>query len=115
MCLPFLIALMIDRGRIDPRCFTPEYFADPALLALAARVTIVADGNLDPNAMSPQHLTVALREGVIELDVPHTLGSPEAPLSATQAASKYALCRDLAHDGCDPRIFSDPLAYLLDR
>ena len=114
LCLPFLIALMIDHGRIDPRWFTAEHFADPALLALAARVTIVADGNRDPNAMSPQHLNVGLRDGAIEMAVPHTLGSPEAPLSAAQATAKYDLCRELAPDGCDPRIFSDPLAYLLD-
>lgn len=112
LCAPFLAALMLTDGRIDPRRFTPETFADPALLDLAARVTLVDDGNTDLNALAPQHLTVVLRDGgTIERAIPATLGAPDAPLSPGQAAAKRDLARALAGDIADPRLFDAPLAY----
>jgi hypothetical protein len=67
------------------------------------------DNNSDGNALSPQRLVIDDQEIVIA----HTLGSPVAPLSPTQAAQKHDLCRVLADD-CDPHIFDDPLSYATD-
>ncbi len=112
LCLPFLTALMLTDGRIDPRRFTPEYMGDPALVRLAARVTLVADGNDDPNALFPQALTVSLTSGERRTHlVKATLGSPANPLSQAQTVAKADLARELAPLGHDPRLFSDPLAY----
>lgn len=107
LCLPLLAALMLREGRIDPRRFGPETFVDPDVAALAARVSVVVDGNPDPNALSPQRLVV---DGE-EILIPHTLGSPEAPLDAAQAAAKRDLARALAPAATDARIFDSPLAY----
>ena len=83
LCLPFLAALMLTDGLIDPRQFTPASFADPALAALAGKVRLVADSNPDPNALFPQELRLTLGTGETRLiAIPHTLGSPDAPLSA---------------------------------
>ncbi len=115
LCLPFLAGLMLRDGRIDPRCFTPAQFADPSLLAFAARVTLVDDGNPDPNALFPQAITLKLGNGHTQrIAIPATLGSPDAPLSPAQAAAKLALARDLASPGADPRLFTDPLGYFTD-
>jgi 2-methylcitrate dehydratase PrpD len=114
LCLPLLCALMLRDGRIDPRRFTAETFADPVIQELAAMVSIELDGSADGNALSPQRLVVAYADGGSDdILIPHTLGSPDAPLSPTQAAQKYDLCRVLAGD-CDPRIFNDPLSYATD-
>lgn len=107
LCGQFLAALMLTDGRIDPRRFAPEAFADPALAGLATDITILADDNPDPNALSPQTLIAGDRE----LFIPATLGSPSAPLSTTQQAAKIALARDLARADCDPRLFDDPLIH----
>ncbi|MFN3945129.1 MAG: MmgE/PrpD family protein [Allosphingosinicella sp.] len=105
LCLPFLAAQMIERGRIDPR----ETAASPDL---AARIVVHPDGSADPNAMTPQTIILVLKDGRrIERRVEHVLGSPEAPLSSAQAGAKYALARELAGDGGDPRPFDDPLGY----
>jgi 2-methylcitrate dehydratase PrpD len=107
LCLPFLTALMLRTGRVDPRRFTPENFADPLLREIAATLTIKVDDNPDPNALSPQRLVIDDES----IDIPHTLGSPDAPMDARQAAQKRDLCEVLAGTIPDRRLFDDPLAY----
>lgn len=115
LCLPFLAGLMLRDGRIDPRSFVADQFADPALLAFAERVTLVDDGNPDPNALFPQAITLNFADGRQQrIAIPATLGSPDAPLSSAQTAAKLALARTLASPACDARIFVDPLAYFTD-
>jgi 2-methylcitrate dehydratase PrpD len=114
LCLPLLCALMLRDGRIDPRRFTSETFADPIIQQLAAMVTVKLDSNPDGNALSPQRLVVSYADGRgDDIMIANTLGSPEAPLSPAQANQKYELCRALAPH-FDPRIFDDPLSYATD-
>jgi 2-methylcitrate dehydratase PrpD len=111
LCLPFLAALMMEKGAIDPRDFTPERFADPALAGLAARLRIEPDGTGDPNALAPQRVTIAADGAPRTFDIAHVPGHPAAPLSGPQAAAKAGLARTLAGPVPDPRLFDDPLAY----
>jgi 2-methylcitrate dehydratase PrpD len=109
LCLSFLAALMLRDGRIDPRAFTAENFADPALQALGSRLTLVDDGNPDPNALAPQQVRLRLEDGSTEeIALAAVLGSPAAPLSAIQQDEKRALALDLA--GLAPD--TDPLTLL---
>jgi 2-methylcitrate dehydratase PrpD len=105
LCLPFLVALMLRDGRIDPRAFTPESFADPALRALGARLTIKVDDNPDPNALAPQRFELDGRM----VDVPSTFGSPANPLSPEWHAGKLGFARSLA---AVPAPVMDPLSML---
>ena len=115
LCLPFLSALMLTDGLIDPRRFTSEAFRDPALQALSEKLEIFIDSNSDPNALYPQRLVVTTRDGAMRnVSVPATLGSPQAPLSPAQAAAKRVLARALSAENPDPRLFDDPLAYFTD-
>ncbi len=107
LCLAFLAPLMLRDGHIDPRL-------DQTIPSLAEKVTVTLDSNPDGNAMSPQRLLVRLKDGsAIERQIDANLGSPDAPMSPAQYATKYALCRELAPN-CDPRIFDDPLSYTTD-
>lgn len=115
LCLPFLAALMLRDGEIDPRKFTPETFADPQIAALAAKFSHHDDGNADPNALSPQRLVVRFADGSrAECPVPATLGAPDAPLLPHQQDAKRDLCRRLSFSEPDARLFNDPLFYLTD-
>jgi 2-methylcitrate dehydratase PrpD len=114
LCLPFLVALMLTDRAIDPRRFTAETFADPKIRNLADRVTVSSDGNADLNALSPQLLRMNIAGGFWEMSIPHTLGSPDAPMDAQQTAQKRDLCEVLAADIPDRRLFDDPLAYFTD-
>ncbi len=97
LCLPFLVAAMLTDGHIDPRRFTPANFADPALQALGARLTIAVDGNPDLNALAPQRVILDLPDRSQRIiDVPATLGSPANPLPPGQHRAKLALAHSLA-------------------
>ncbi len=108
LCLGFLAPLMLRDGVVDPRLETTDE-------TLAARVEVVLDDNLDPNAMVPQRLVITLADGhVIERHIAANPGSPALPMTPTQSATKYALCRELAGDIGDERLFDDPLSYATD-
>lgn len=114
LCLPLLTALMLTDGRIDPRRFTPEVFADPAIGALAGKLVLTLDDNKDPNALAPQRIVVTRTDGsTIEQVVPNVLGHPQASMSAGQAKAKRELARELTTHIPDPRIFDDPLSYFV--
>lgn len=115
LCMPYLVALMLTDKRIDPRRFTPYDIADPALAALAVKVSLVDDGSRDGNALFPQSLSITLTSGETQTHpVEHTLGSPDNPLAADQSAAKLDLARELAPSKADVRIFDQPLAYFTD-
>lgn len=102
LCLPALAALMLRDGCIDPRAF--------AALPPPAPLTLIDDGNRDPNALSPQHVVVTLADGRrFERTIPATPGSPGA---AYDAAAKVTLARTLAPHA-DARIFDAPLDWLI--
>lgn len=113
LCLPLLSALMLTDGRIDPRRFTPDVFADPSIDALASKLVLTLDGNGDPNALAPQRIVVTRTDGsTVERVVPNVLGHPQAPMSTTQTGSKRDLARELTAHILDQRVFDDPLSYL---
>ncbi|MEO7775226.1 MAG: MmgE/PrpD family protein [Steroidobacteraceae bacterium] len=112
LCLPLLSALMLTDGRIDPRRFTSEVFADPLIGALARKLVVTSDGNDDPNALAPQRFVITRTDGSrIEQIVPNVLGHPRAAMSVVQTQAKRDLARELAVHNFDPRIFLDPLSY----
>jgi 2-methylcitrate dehydratase PrpD len=109
LCLPFLAALMLADGRIDPRRFTPAAFADPALRALGARLLLLDDGSPDPNALSPQSFRLSLADGSsIEETVTATPGTPANP-RPDLLRSKRALALELMPA---PTLFKPGLAGL---
>ena len=116
LCLPILAPLMLRDGRIDPRAFTGETYADPQLARLAERVEVALDGNADPNALGPQRLTVRLHSGeTVERRIDATLGSPARPMSEVQAKAKRELAHACAGEAADPRLFEDAVRYLVTR
>ncbi len=115
LCMPYLAALMLIDGRVDPRRFTSADIANPELAAIAAKVSLSDDGTRDGNALFPQSLTITRSDGSSEThSVEHTLGSPDNPLSSAQTQAKIDFARELAPADADARIFDNPLAYFTD-
>ena len=111
LCFPYLAAVTLTRGSVGLGDFSPERLADPAILALAARVEVVSDANPDPAAFTPA-LATATRTDGSEASVAITaqLGSPTEPLSRAQHLDKARAC--LAFAGFEDR--HDALTALMD-
>ena len=93
LCFQYVGALALLNGGVDIGDFGPESLAEPRVHDLARRIELVADGNADPNALAPQAVTVYPKDGrTLRVDVPHTLGSPERPLSREQHLAKFRRC-----------------------
>jgi aconitate decarboxylase len=93
LCLPYCGAACLRRGTVGLGDFSPAALADAETLAVASRLSVIADSNPDPNAMAPIRVELDLADGrVLARDVAQILGSPARPLSAEAARSKFAAC-----------------------
>lgn len=93
LCLPFLVAARMVHGPLGPHSYAEPRLRCPATLELAERIWVHEDGTTDPNAMSPQRLTLVTRYGPrYALDIPDTLGAPRNPLTEAQCAAKAVAC-----------------------
>jgi 2-methylcitrate dehydratase PrpD len=93
LCLPYVGAVCLRRGTVGLDDFTAEALADADTLALARRLTVMADENPDPNALHPIQVELDLTVGrTVTCEITAVLGSPERPLSPQQARTKFAAC-----------------------
>ncbi|WJT00296.1 MmgE/PrpD family protein [Novosphingobium humi] len=97
LCLPYLAACVLVRGGIGLGDFTREALDDPAVLAVARRIAVVADDNPDAAAFVPARAMAILCNGtqMIE-DVSAQFGSPAWPLSPAERGAKAQSCLDFA-------------------
>jgi 2-methylcitrate dehydratase PrpD len=93
LCLPYVGAVCLRRGTVGLGDFTAAALADPDTIRLSRRLTVVEDGNADPNALLPQRVEVDLAEGrTVAVTVDSVLGSPARPLSPEAARAKFNDC-----------------------
>jgi 2-methylcitrate dehydratase PrpD len=90
--IPFCVALAHFRNPRDPRSFNAKAVTDPAILALAARVTMsVADEARHARTLAST-VTVTLKDGrVFTRRVTDFKGTPESPLNAEEMREKFML------------------------
>jgi 2-methylcitrate dehydratase PrpD len=87
---PWVLACALQGGGVGLADFRPEALADPARLALAGRVAIHADDNLDPNALTPVTVAVRLKNGAThELVVREVYGAPAKPMGREAHLAKF--------------------------
>jgi 2-methylcitrate dehydratase PrpD len=66
---------------------------DKRIHELGHRIEVVIDNNPDPNALAPQTVVIRIKDGgEHRIDVSHTLGSPERPLTRAQYLEKFRRC-----------------------
>lgn len=93
LCLPFVAATALLRGRVDVPDFRGAALTAADAHEVASRIEIVVDGNPDENAIVPQVVDVALRSGrrhTVTLD--RVIGNPAHPLSREQNLDKFRRC-----------------------
>jgi 2-methylcitrate dehydratase PrpD len=88
--LPYVVAHALLRGDVDLETFRPAALADPAVRALASRVTTSVDPDSDYPAHCPAILEVVVGGVTHRRHVPFHPGCPEAPLSEDDVLDKFA-------------------------
>jgi aconitate decarboxylase len=90
LCAPYVVACALQGGGIALDDFQPAALADPARLALAQRITVGADDNPDPNALTPVSVAVRLNRGAThETCVSEVYGSPARPMGREAHLAKF--------------------------
>jgi 2-methylcitrate dehydratase PrpD len=93
LCFAYLGAVVLTRGTVGLEDFSEASLADPALHALAARITVESDGNPDPAAFVPAEAAATLKDGrMLHVQVERQFGSPGWPLSRAQHFAKARAC-----------------------
>lgn len=91
--IPFCIAIALAYGKVDLDSFGEAALADPALLALSARVTARLDPNPGWQRGTGGRLAITLVDGRrVEGSCFTALGSPENPLERGQLVDKFVNC-----------------------
>src|SRR5262249_36908039 len=109
--LPYCTAVALVDGAITADQFSPERLADPALLDLVARTTVIEDPALTAGypAGIPNRVTVTLDDGtVLVAEMAYPPGHDKNPLSDDQLAAKF-------HGLADPAIGADRAGRLWER
>jgi len=89
--LPFTVALGLTFGHARQSCFTPELVADDNLRALASRVRVQVDPDLErrlPQRVSSLEVTT-IDGHTLSVEVPFARGEPELPFTDEDIQAKY--------------------------
>ncbi len=88
--LPYLLAVILTKGRASLAEFENDVVGDPAVLALASRVGYELDPTIDYPRKFVGHVRVRLRDGrVIEEWQDHPRGGPDSPMSRAEIEAKF--------------------------
>jgi len=94
-CMPYILARAVLDGGLTPDTFTDEAIREPAVLALAEKVHMEGDPQLENDATGgrPSQVWIRLTDGrsfYRQVDFPR--GSLQAPLSAEELRGKFGSC-----------------------
>ena len=88
--LPYLLAVILTRGRASLAEFEDDVVKDPAILALASRVSYELDPTIDYPRQFVGHVRVRLQDGrLVEERQDHPRGGPDSPMRRDEIESKF--------------------------
>ena len=113
LCMPFVLAKVLQHGALDPMHFRGDALSDPDTYALSLKVRMEKDDNPNPNALVPQQITVRLKDGkILQHAIDAMLASPKRPLSREAQLKKFMGCWSLS---AEPMGSPEPLIDLIDQ
>lgn len=93
LCMGYIAATFLLTGTVFVDAYEESAIADPARLALANKLSMSLNDCDDPNALSPQTVTVNLVDGrEFKKHLPAVLGNPQRPLTRDQHLDKFRRC-----------------------
>jgi 2-methylcitrate dehydratase PrpD len=104
--IPFSVALAHYRNPRDPRSFNAKAVHDPAILALAAKVSMSVAEEARHVRTLVSTVTVTLKDGrVLSRRVADFKGTPESPLTREEMREKFMLFTRHCDSGAMARLF----------
>jgi 2-methylcitrate dehydratase PrpD len=89
----YSFARALTDARVDLRSYQKPAISDPAVAALAAKTRVVDDPAIEPTAIEPARVKLALNDGrVIEARSDTIKGSPQEPMSEDELLAKFRDC-----------------------
>ena len=97
LCLPFLVATYLIKGKIDLNSYHEDWFKGNKWHETASKLNIEVNDVKDPNALVPQQLKVETRDGrFYAKSTSEVYGSPSAPMSDDEQFKKFSGCLDFS-------------------
>jgi len=88
--LPYLLAVILTRGRASLAEFEDDVVRTPEILAVASRVSYEVDPTIDYPRQFVGHLRVRLKDGrVVEEWQDHPRGGPDSPMAPGEIEAKF--------------------------
>ena len=88
--LPYLLAVILIRGRASLAEFEDDVVRDREVLALASRIGYELDPTIDYPQQFVGHVRVRLRDGrIVEESQDHPRGGPDSPMGRDEIESKF--------------------------
>jgi 2-methylcitrate dehydratase PrpD len=88
--LPYLLAVILTRGRATLAEFTDEAVHDPVVLGVAAKVGYEVDPTIDYPRQFIGHVAIRLRDGrLLEERQDHSRGGPDHPMTREELEAKF--------------------------
>jgi len=88
--LPYLLAVILTRGRASLAEFEENVVKDRSILEVAARVGYELDPTIDYPRQFVGHVRIHLRDGrIVEEWQDHPRGGPDSPMSRDEIESKF--------------------------
>jgi len=111
LCMPYVLAKVLQHGEIDPTHYSAQALMDPVTFALGQKVKMVSDENPNPNTFVPQTVTVMLNNGTeLVKRLEQVLASPDRRLDTQAQNKKFRRCWSLsAYALGEPEPFIDQL------
>jgi len=88
--LPYLLAIMLVKGRATLAEFTDEAARDPSVLEVAGKVGYEVDASIDYPRQFIGHVAIRLRDGrLLEERQAHPRGGPDFPMTREEVEAKF--------------------------
>ncbi len=115
LCCAYVVAKVLQRGKLDPSHYRGAELTDPETHRLAKLVTVLGNDNPDPNALAPQAVQIRLKDGrVLDWSCEVMLANPARPLSREAHLAKFRRCWDFAAEPL-PEDKREALIAMVDR
>ncbi len=93
LCFAYTGAVALQTGSVGLPDFSAERLGDPAIAALAKKITIIDDRTPDPAAFTPQRVAAQLKNGdEVETVITALYGSPADPMTQDAHLTKFRDC-----------------------